>query len=264
MFFKLGHLNKTILLLFLNLNTGSALAQTAALAGDVNHDGIITPADALCVFQKFLGLPSCLDSGIQIGSLVDDYAGNNLNTRLWNVINGSPQVNGGILVLAGGSTRCEIQSTMSFSPGAVMQMKITSSDWKPQGTFTDSSFGFEIFAGANGDCHYGVLMNGSGHLGLLRPEPDGNGNCFGDPKFQDYPPLPSWDTIRANQTITMMIAWTTSGVTLQVSGANDSSATVIHNVPMAIPNVPLLIRLNADRNETYAVEYVYAMALPKP
>jgi hypothetical protein len=29
--------------------------------GDVNQDGSITPGDALCVFQKFLGLPSCLD-----------------------------------------------------------------------------------------------------------------------------------------------------------------------------------------------------------
>jgi len=264
MSFRLEHLSKTILLLFLNLSIAYATAQTAVLAGDVNHDGMITPGDALCVFQKFLGLPSCLDNGIQIGSLADDYAEQNLNTHLWNVIHGSPQVNGGILVLVGGSTKSEIQSTMSFSPGAVIQMKITSSDWKPQGTFTDSSFGFEIFTGANGQCHYGVLMNGSGHLGLLRPEPDGNGDCFNDPKFQDYQSLPNWDTIRASQTITMMLAWTISGATLQVSGANDSSATVLHKLPMAIPNVPLLIRLNADFNETYAIEYVYALALPRP
>lgn len=31
------------------------------IPGDVNQDGSITPADALCVFQKYLGLSSCLD-----------------------------------------------------------------------------------------------------------------------------------------------------------------------------------------------------------
>jgi hypothetical protein len=31
------------------------------LLGDVNQDGRLTPADALCVFQRFLGLKSCLD-----------------------------------------------------------------------------------------------------------------------------------------------------------------------------------------------------------
>ncbi|MDM8523056.1 hypothetical protein QUF80_06745 [Desulfococcaceae bacterium HSG8] len=30
-------------------------------SGDVNGDGEITPADALCIFNKYLGNPSCLD-----------------------------------------------------------------------------------------------------------------------------------------------------------------------------------------------------------
>ena len=28
---------------------------------DVNRDGEVTSRDALCIFQKYLGLPSCLD-----------------------------------------------------------------------------------------------------------------------------------------------------------------------------------------------------------
>lgn len=38
-----------------------------AVPGDVNEDGMVTPADALCVFQRFLGIPSCLDEGIVAG-----------------------------------------------------------------------------------------------------------------------------------------------------------------------------------------------------
>ena len=34
--------------------------------GDVDQSGATTPADALCVFQEFLGLPSCFDEDITI------------------------------------------------------------------------------------------------------------------------------------------------------------------------------------------------------
>jgi hypothetical protein len=33
----------------------------ADICGDVNYDDEITPADALCIFEKYLQKPGCLD-----------------------------------------------------------------------------------------------------------------------------------------------------------------------------------------------------------
>ncbi len=38
-----------------------AVAGDGGIPGDVNQSGDITPADALCVFLKYLGQASCLD-----------------------------------------------------------------------------------------------------------------------------------------------------------------------------------------------------------
>lgn len=235
-------------------------------SGDMNRDGATTPADALCVFRRFLGLSSCLDEGTRTGSFVDDFLGQALNVRFWNVFHGTPQVMNGILVLAGDmATRAEIQSTMSFRPGVVLQIALTSSDLKPQPpeVRTDTSFGFEFFTGANGQCHYGVLMTGKGVLGLLHPAPDANGNCSGDPLFQEYQALPNWESLRAGQTIIMTLIWTLAGATLHVSGVNAGAVTRSTDL-MAVPDVPLRLRLNVDFGEMYHIDYVFAIELPQP
>ncbi len=120
----------------------------------------------------------------------DDFNGNQLDAAKWDVFKGSPTVSGGRLTLDGGATRAEIQSKQSFLYGA-LTIAIDSAHWKPQSGDTDSSFGVEIFTGANGLCHYSAVLKANGHLGLLRPKPDASNNCPGDPpeEGQEHVPL---------------------------------------------------------------------------
>jgi hypothetical protein len=91
-------------------------------------------------------------------------------------------------------------------------MVITSADWQPQTLGTDSSFGFENFAGANGRCHYGVILMANGHLGLLRAQPDADGNCSGDPVDQAHIPISNWDAVRAGGTVHITLTWAPNGI----------------------------------------------------
>ncbi len=181
----------------------------------------------------------------------DEFNENTLNSAKWDVFRGSPTVNGRELLLAAKSaTRAEIQSKTACSYGT-LQTTITSSNWKPQSgptKQTDTSFGFENFIGANGQCHYAVILVGNGHLGVLRAEPDAQGNCIGDPINQKYIPISNWDAVRtgAGGKINLTLTWTPNWVTLMVNdgGVNNGAAT--YSGPTDIPAMPLKIRLNAD------------------
>jgi len=190
----------------------------------------------------------------------DEFDGNELDLSKWDVYAGTPTVSDGWLTLHG----AEIQSKQRFVCGT-LQGVIQSSDWKPHDQFTDSSFGLEMWEGADGKCHYGVVFKANGHLGLLRSEPDGNGECAGqsdgipghepdDPKYQAYPPIPNWNAIRATGTVAFTITWSKS-VTLEVNGGQ-SSEQVYTDTSDAIPTVPLKIRLYAAPTETYKIDYV--------
>jgi hypothetical protein len=196
----------------------------------------------------------------------DDFNVNELDRAKWDAYKGVPIVSSGWLTLSG----AEIQSKPEFS-GGILQGIIQSPDWKPQGEFTDSSFGYEIWAGADGKCHYGVVFKASGQLGLLRSQPDMENKCAGqsagipgrdpdDPLYQDFLAIPNWNAIKATGTVAFTLTWST-GVTLEVSGGL-SNGRVYTDASPAIPAVPLKIRLYAHTyaslavTDTYRLDYV--------
>lgn len=189
----------------------------------------------------------------------DEFNGNELDRDKWDVFRGNPVVGEGWLTLS----EADIQSKPVFRSG-ILQGVIQSSDWKPLSQFTDSSFGFEIWTGSNGQCHYGILFKASGHLAVLRSQPDINGNCSGDPLYQVYPPVSNWNTIRAGNTVSFTLSWCSDNVTLQVSGNGQEGQASYAGQAV---NVPFKIRLNAQPTETYKIDYVrlcacYAVYLP--
>jgi len=179
----------------------------------------------------------------------DEFDGNALDLTKWDVFRGSPTVSNGRLTLYG----AEVQSKAVFQCG-VLQGAIQSSDWKPQNQFTDSSFGFEIWTGANGKCHYGVVFKANGHLGVLRSQPDANNNCSASPEYQDYTWISNWDAVRAGGTVYFILTWSSNRVTLYVSDGGPNSGQASYT-GQALPNVPLKIRLYADTGETYSIDY---------
>lgn len=185
-------------------------------------------------------------------SFNDNFDGNALDLSKWIVFGGNPVVNGGWLALS----EANVQSKPVFS-GGILQGVIRSSDWKPQrGQFTDSSFGLEMW---NAECHYGILFKPSGHLAVLSPQPDADGNCSGDPSYQAYPPIPDWETIRAGETVSFTISWRPGSVTLKVNGnGREGEASYSGS---AVPNVPLKVRLYAQTGETFGIDYLRLSAL---
>jgi hypothetical protein len=190
----------------------------------------------------------------------DEFDGDVLDPSKWEVYTGTPTVSGGWLTLHG----ADIQSKQRFVCGT-LQAVIQSSDWMPHDELTDSSFGLEIWEGADGKCHYGVVFKANGHLGLLRSEPVTNSTCVSqsvgipghqpdDPKYQAYPPIPNWDAIRATGTVAFTLTWSKS-VTLEVNGGQ-SSGQVYTDTSEAIPTASLKIRLYAMPTETYQIDYV--------
>jgi hypothetical protein len=190
----------------------------------------------------------------------DEFDGTELDPNKWDVFEGNPVVSGGWLTLSG----ADIQSKPVFRSG-ILQGVIQSSDWKPQSQFTDSSFGFEIWTGNNGQCHYGILFKASGHLAVLRSQPDANGDCFGDPLYQAYPAISNWDAIRAGGTVSFTLSWCSDSVALEVSGNGQEGQASYTG--QAVPTVPLKIRLYVQPSETYKIDYIrlcacYAVYLP--
>ena len=184
----------------------------------------------------------------------DEFDGSELDLTKWDVIRGSPTVDDGKLTLPGAATRAEIQGKTRFQY-AVLQAAIESADWKSQTQGTDSSFGFEIWTGANGQCHYGVILIANGHLGVLRSQPDANDNCSGDPEYQAYVPISNWDAVREAGIVYLTLTWSPNGVTLDVNDGVSNSGRACYEGE-AVPDVPLEVRLNADYDENYHVDYV--------
>jgi hypothetical protein len=190
----------------------------------------------------------------------DEFNGSELNLGKWDVFKGNPTVSEGELVLSGGNTTAEIQSKQELLYG-VLQMVITSSSWKPQAEVTDSSFGLEHFKGTNGQCHYAVLFMANGHLGLLRSEPVEDDNCFGDPKYQAFIPISNWDAVRAKGTVIVTLTWAPNSVMLHVNDGSANSGDASYP-GIALPATSLKIRLNADVNENYSIDYGRLIGIP--
>jgi len=191
-------------------------------------------------------------------AFTDEFNGDALSAARWDVFRGRPAVRDGKLTLAANANnRADIQTkgARMFLYG-VMTATIDSSSWMRNGQTTDTSFGFEVFN--PGDCHYGVVLVANGNLGLLRAEPDGAGRCVGDPKFQEYQPIPNWDALRARRKLFVTLVWAQTGAILSVSNGEIVSEVRSKLNSDAIPNVPMRVRLNADFNETYTIESVRA------
>lgn len=202
-----------------------------------------------------LASPGTIQPAMAALAFVDEFNNTNLDLTKWTVVNGEPSIANGKLMLVGGvSTRAEIQSIQKFGSG-VLQIVITSSNWKPQSQTTDADFGFEIWQGTNGNCHYGVILVANGHLGLLRHQPDATGNCQGDPQFQVYKPISNWDAIRAGKTVQVTLIWSPKIVRLYVSSINSNNGSAVYLGSTGITN-QLKIRLNTDFNETYSIDYI--------
>lgn len=206
----------------------------------------------------------------------DTFDGNTLDPTKWVTETGAPIVGNGWLTL----TAASIRNQTNFSFG-ILRGVIQSSDWKPQDvsttTTTDSSFGLEIWEGADGMCHYGVVFIAGGQLGLLRSKPDENNICANqsvsipnrlpsDPYYQDYLAIPNWNTITMASRVIFTLTWS-HGVTLEVSNGQDTGQ-VYTDTSLAIPNVPLNIRLNSKFiTETFGIDYIqlgaeYGVYLP--
>lgn len=221
-----------------------------------------------CVFSTAAQTPTSHISSGQ-ASLVfgDEFNGSELDLAKWYLFSGTPIESGGWITLAGAN----IQSKTEFT-GGVLTGIIRSTDWRPLGEFTDSSFGFEIWGGADGICHYGVIFKASGQLGLLRSQPDAEGKCKDqsknipghtvpdDPVYQDFIAIPNWDAMKASNTLAFTLTWSSS-VTLEVSDGSLVGLVFTDTSP-AIPSVPLRIRLYAHTfaaplsTDTFALDYV--------
>jgi hypothetical protein len=199
-----------------------------------------------------------------VRTLIDEFNGTSLDLSTWDIFHGTPTVANGRLTLAGGvNTTAEIQSVQKFGYG-VVQMVITSSNWKPYDQITDSSFGFEIWQGANVRCQYSVILVANGHLGLIKQRPDANGNCSGDPILdteQVYEQISAWDQIRSGRTVRLTLTWAPRSVTLHISSAGVNEGVAFYTGPVEPVN-GLEIRLNADKGETYRIDYVRVVGIP--
>lgn len=205
------------------------------------------------------------DTAAAFGVFQDGFKGGILNPTKWMIFRGNPIVSNRELILAGGATaqdRAEIQSVPMFMQGT-WRTVIDSSDWNPQSESTDSSFGFEIFTGHNGNCHYAITFVASGHLAILESTPDANGDCFGDPAHQAFIPVSNWDAVRAGGTVHVRLTWSPTEVTLYVSDGGANNGLASYQQPVipdpnhpALSSLPLKIRLNADIEETYAIKRI--------
>ncbi|MBN1680850.1 MAG: hypothetical protein JW966_11205 [Anaerolineae bacterium] len=192
------------------------------------------------------------DAPRSLGFFVDEFDGSVLATSRWIIIKGTPILGGGWLALADDT---DIQSVPAVFTGGMLRGVIRSSDWKPHGTFTDTSVGFEIWSGGNGKCHSGVVFKPSGHLGILRPQPDEDGNCDEDPENQAYTTISNWDEIRAGDgAIWFELSWRPDLVSLEVRGNEQVGEASLTGD--AIPQDSLRIRLYVQPGESFEFDYI--------
>ncbi len=183
----------------------------------------------------------------------------------WNFGRGVIQ-NGGVLWLGGGA---DIQSKTQFLY-RVLVVKVFSLDWQPADSQADdSSIGWEIWTGPNGNCHYGIVLKPNGNLGLLRSNPDpATGDCAnqspnGDPFWQEYRQVPNWDNVRKSGTVILQLAWWRDHVTMSVSDLKGNNKGEVSYSGIALPTLPLLVRLNAAPGTLYNFDYVRVNPLTK-
>ena len=170
-----------------------------------------------------------------------DMAGSPRSSR-WVTYRGKPRATKGMLELDG----AEVQSKDGFRYG-VLEGVVYSTDWISPDRFTDSSFGFEIWAGAKGQCHAGVVFKPSGHLGLLNATPDPDGNCTGDPvpgQEQAYVEISNWKAVCASGRVKFVLSWLPDKVLLQVSDGGSNQGEALYSGPV-LPDKPLRVRLYA-------------------
>ena len=239
-------------------NNASDLFWMLATSGYPDYDGftIDCPSSTCTLLNDHAQQMQSKVGNNSSAQFADEFNDSTLDQSKWDLFKGHPTIGNGELMLTGETTRSDIQSKPIFSSG-ILTIAVESSHWKPQTEITDASFGLEIFTGANGNCHYGLLFVANGNMGLLKPEPDANNNCSGDPTFQEYQSIPDWDAIRAGNKLLLTFNWSVTGVTLHVSDSGSGRSALLSSIQSAaLPNVPLKIRLNADFNETYFIDYV--------
>lgn len=202
---------------------------------------------------------SAAGGGLPHARLSDQFNAPGLDATKWSVVKGKPAVQRGRLVLSGSGTTEEVQSRRSFRYG-VLRMSVDSVSWKDQQRSTDSSFGFEIW---NGRCHSAVVLIANGHLGVLRAKAHAGGACSGDPRLQSYAQITNWAMLHAaHRPLEVVLSWRPGRVTLRITTADGSTTGVASYTGSAEPQTALRVRLNADRGESYRIEYVKLDAVP--
>jgi hypothetical protein len=118
---------------------GSALAQDCAqVPGDVDCDGSVTSADVLCVLQKSLGQPSCLDDGTRptvdlTGSWQGIWVGGGMGGELTaNFSQGESTLTGEVLVT---NSTCTTRESIAGTISGNTILFGTSSSSQHQSTF---------------------------------------------------------------------------------------------------------------------------------
>jgi hypothetical protein len=187
--------------------------------------------------------------------LVDEFASRALDCDRWTVIKGQPRIADGCLILASSNgSATDIQSTETYGAGT-LDIAIRSEHWRAQDRFTDSSFGLEIWEGRNGRCHSGIVMNGNGHLAVMRAKPEPTGICQGDPDFQVYKRLSDWDRLRLQKSLQLTIEWSPEAVRLRARADGIEGHAVVATRAFG-PLQRFRLRLNVAPGDVFAVERI--------
>lgn len=191
----------------------------------------------------------------------DEFGGAHLSKDKWDTFRGEVRVANGMLRVED----TDIQSRETFVHG-ILKGLVRSDNWPAQDEPTDSSWGFEVWGGENGQCHYAALFRADGYLDVILAQPGDDGNCFEDraPPRQVHLPLSHWDLVRTAGPIHFALVWAPSNVSLYVTDGRLNTGKATYVGP-DVPAEPLRVRVSARGEEAgrnFLVDHLRVHKLP--